>query len=82
MLVESYPADNIVTTFTVIPVEQGRQAEVTFTTEGPTRGGLAGVLERMMTVMLLKRIYRKELKLLAQVAAERANAVANAPASV
>jgi len=81
VLVETYPADNIVTTFTVIPVEQGHHAQVTFTTVGPTRGGLAGVVERMMIVMLLKRIYRKELKLLAQVAAERANATANAPAS-
>lgn len=81
VLVESYPADHIVTTFTVIPIEQGHYAQVTFTTEGPTRGGLAGAIERMMTVMLLKHIYRKELKLLTQVAEERAKAGANAPVS-
>lgn len=52
-----------VTTFTVRPDEEGTQ--VTFSTTLPVRGGVAGWVERLLTPMLLRRIYTRELVLLA-----------------
>ena len=71
VLVERYPDDDTVTTFTVDPDPANGGSRVTFETEGPARDGLAGALERWMTVALLRRIYREELARLAEYAAGR-----------
>jgi hypothetical protein len=71
VLVESNQPQGSVTTFTVDPVEGGQNAQVTFATELPARGGLSGLLERFLIKLMLPRIYRKELAQLAAVAEER-----------
>jgi hypothetical protein len=62
-----------VTTFTVKPVADGKQACVTFTTELPSRGLLAP-LERILSRLMLRKIYARELALLAILSEERARA--------
>ena len=75
----------VVTTFTVSPVNGGRSSEVRISTAGQTtRDGLLGSLERSLTQTYLKRIYKKELKLLAAFThqgeqAERASAERRGP---
>jgi len=57
-----------VTTFIVEPLSEGNRTGVTITTESVTRrsGGL-GSVERLLTKILLQRIYKAELKQLARV---------------
>jgi hypothetical protein len=58
------------TTFTVTPGANGG-TDVTFLTEATTsRGGLAGVLERLMSARFLKKLYAEELQLLSKRATE------------
>lgn len=62
----------VVTQFEVAPLDGGNRAAVTITTEGrTTRAGVLGSVERFMTEMYLRRIYRQELLLLAALATER-----------
>jgi hypothetical protein len=73
LLAETIPEDGIITTFDVVPVNQ-EHTQVTITTKGPTRRtGLLGGIERRMSEMFLKRVYKKELQLLNAVARERAH---------
>jgi hypothetical protein len=58
-------AGGAVTTFTVEPGEKERLSQVWIATKGKVRDGLPGSLERLMTKMFLRRIYDRELKLLA-----------------
>ena len=75
VLVETDLGDRgIVTTFTVSPAGEGA-SEVEFATDLPSRGGLAGRLERMFVRRYLRRVYAEELQLLA----ERAAATLEAP---
>ena len=62
---------NAVTTFTVTPVEQGQQAHVEIATTMKTSLGVQGVVERLLLPFLLPPVYRKELKLLEEVAQQR-----------
>ena len=57
-----------VTTFIVEPLSESSRTEVTITTDSATRrsGGL-GSVERLLTKMILQRIYKAELKQLARV---------------
>lgn len=71
VLVETNEPSGVVTTFLVEPREEGRHAEVTFRTDLPTRGGVFGPLERFLARWMLRRIYAKELALLAVVAEGR-----------
>ncbi len=61
-----------VTTFTVDPRSDGRQAYVTIATEMSGRMGILGALERWFVARLLRPVYVKELAQLAAVAAARA----------
>jgi hypothetical protein len=68
VLVESYPADDTVTTFTVEPVAGtalGARTRVSISTDLPVRGGPLGALERLVVSLFLKRLYAAEFKLLA-----------------
>jgi len=49
------------TTFTVEPAEQGKAASVTIQTRFRVRPGLLGSVERVVTVAMLRRIYKQEL---------------------
>ena len=64
VLVEAYPADGVVTTFTVDP--DGSGSRVTFESAW-TRGGLRGWVERLVAVPALRRLFVEELANLARV---------------
>jgi Polyketide cyclase / dehydrase and lipid transport len=53
------------TTFTVMPNPNGG-CDVTFLTEATSRGGIAGVIERFLSMRFLKKLYAEELERLAQ----------------
>ncbi len=53
------------TTFTFEPLAGGTQTHVTIATDTPVQAGLAGLIERLMTPLVLRRIYRQELQNLA-----------------
>lgn len=55
---------NVVTTFTVIPLEDNQQARVIISTTMNASPGLAGLVERILIPRINGRIYRKELRLL------------------
>ncbi|CAN5849949.1 hypothetical protein BH10CHL1_BH10CHL1_09460 [soil metagenome] len=65
------PEAGTVTTFTIDPIAQGEQAQVTIATELKSSGGIGGVIERFFTRMFLRRVYTQELKLLGEVAMRR-----------
>lgn len=60
------------TTFTVEPGDHGTDARVTIRTRFRVRPGVRGMIERVLTGMLLRRIYRKELVRLDEYARSRA----------
>ena len=60
------------TTFTVVPVEDGRKSRVIITTDIGTRGGLLGRLERFLVTRLLRPVYQREIEQLGAVASQRA----------
>ena len=62
---------NVMTTFTVDPVEQGQKSHVEITTTMNTNPGLRGLMERIIVPIINPQIYRKELKLLEAVAQKR-----------
>ena len=56
------------TTFTVEPLDGGSRSIVTIATDGKTqRGGALGVVERLITKMVMRRIYKTELDQIALV---------------
>jgi hypothetical protein len=62
---------NTITTFTVTPVEQDQKAHVEIVTTMNSNPGFQGLVERFLVPMLLLPVYRKELKLLEEVAQNR-----------
>ena len=75
VLVERDVEGRVVTTFTVDPAREGRESDVTITTEMTTRGGILGVLERAASKAFLERVYRDQLERLAAYAASGAGAL-------
>jgi hypothetical protein len=67
VLVETYPADGIVTTFTVEP-EGASASKVTITSTMPGRAGILGWLERAAMRRFLPRVFDAELARMEQVA--------------
>lgn len=65
---------NSATTFTVTPVNEGRQAHVEIATTLNSSRGFQGLLERLLVPLVQPPIYRKELKLLEEVAHKRGRA--------
>ncbi len=61
---------NLVTTFTVIPVGEGQKSLVKISTTLNASPGIKGFVERVV-VSFFPRIYRKELKILEAVAQKR-----------
>ena len=72
VLVETDLDTGTVTTFAVVPVEDGRKSRVNISTDIVTRGGLLGRVERLLVTRLLQPVYRRELEQLGAVAAGRA----------
>jgi hypothetical protein len=72
VLVETDLDTGTVTTFAVVPVEDGRKSRVNISTDILTRGGLLGRVERLLVTRLLQPVYRRELEQLGAVAAGRA----------
>lgn len=75
ILVERDVEGRSVTTFKVIPAREGRESDVTITTELTTRGGILGIVERLASKPFLQRVYRDELARLAAYAASGAGAL-------
>lgn len=57
-----------VTTFTINPGTAPADSKVTISTELPVHGGLVGSLEKALSTLVLRSIYKKELENLARVA--------------
>lgn len=69
VLVETYLDSNgMVTTFAVDPGTAPADSRVTISTELPVRSGVSGWIDRKVSTLLLRPIYRKELENLARVA--------------
>jgi hypothetical protein len=64
ILVETTP--DYVTTFTVTPVADGQQADVSIATEWQPARNLMGKLEQAMYPLVMKPMYNKELVLIAK----------------
>jgi Polyketide cyclase / dehydrase and lipid transport len=67
---------NVITSFTVIPVEQGQKSHVEISTMMNTSPGLKGFVERVVVSIFNPPIYRQELKLLESVAQKKETRVA------
>jgi uncharacterized protein YndB with AHSA1/START domain len=71
VLVESDPDGSNATTFTVDPADNGASTHLTISTELVARPGLYGVLERKLSGLMLRRVYRKEMDRLAEYVARQ-----------
>ena len=65
LLVESYPAERMVTTFRVDPEPGGGASRVTISTTMPRRRGIVGWIEERIVRRLLVRVFAEELDLVA-----------------
>lgn len=65
LLTETDVEKKLVTSFTVTPAGNGEQSEVRIATEWEGRTGLSGMLERLGTPSIMRRIYSRELNQLA-----------------
>jgi hypothetical protein len=59
-----------ITTFTVEPHDNGKSSYVTFTTEIPSNSRLSKKIEFFFSKRILPAVYKKELQMLAEVAAK------------
>ena len=75
ILVERDVEGRSVTTFKVVPAREGRESDVTITTELTPSGGIRGIVERLASKVFLERVYREELARLAAYAASGAGAL-------
>jgi hypothetical protein len=64
VLSETAPASDMTTTFTVTP-QGDQQASVVIATTWPQKPGLGGIIDKLTTPLIMRRIYRKELQQLA-----------------
>ena len=69
---------NIITTFSVTPVENDQKSHVEIDTTMNTSPGLAGIVERIVVPIINPRLYIKELKLLEAVAQKKGNSLVEA----
>jgi hypothetical protein len=62
---------NVMTTFTVTPVEHEQKSHVEISTMMDTSPGFKGFMERIIVPIINPQVYRKELRLLEAVAQKR-----------
>jgi uncharacterized protein YndB with AHSA1/START domain len=67
VLVEEDKSAGVITTFTLDPVNGGKQTRVTIATKAKTSPGLRGMIEKLMNPPTARKIYREELRQLAEV---------------
>ena len=80
VLVETYlEPEGTVTTFTIDPGTAPADSRVTISTELPMRNEILGFIEKLLTTLLLRRIYVQELANLARVATGPFGASAELP---
>ena len=65
VLMETDPDAGVVTKFIVEPVSGGQQSRVTISSDSRRSAGFAGLMERLMNPPITRRIYRQELRQLA-----------------
>jgi len=68
ILVEEDESAGVATTFTLDPLDGGEKTRVTIATTARTSPGLRGLVEKLVTPTVMRRIYRQELAQLAAVA--------------
>jgi hypothetical protein len=71
VLRESNPDGSDATTFTVTPGATADSTHLTIETEIASRPGFAGAIESLLSPLLLRRIYRKEIVLIGEYLARR-----------
>jgi hypothetical protein len=71
LMVETDEGAGVVTSFKIEPLEGGARSRVTISTDAKTSPGFAGFMERLLNPPITGRIYREELKQLADVARRR-----------
>ncbi|HEX6287792.1 MAG TPA: SRPBCC family protein [Herpetosiphonaceae bacterium] len=77
VLVETDIETDLTTTFTVTPVGDADYARVQIATDWESAPGIGGAIEKLVTPLVMRRIYRTELgQLAAYVASKRRAAVA------
>lgn len=62
LLMEDDRQAGVTTTFKVAPGPQSRQTEVTIATEWNAQPGIGGLVEKLITPMIMRRMYREELQ--------------------
>jgi len=63
VLMESDLDSDLVTTFTVRPTGDPQRSRVTIATGWSAKGGIAGLLDRLVMSPLMRMVFRKELQL-------------------
>ena len=66
VLLEEDKAAGVRTIFTVEPRKDGQASQVTISTQARTSPGLRGLVEKLITPPISRKIYREELELVAQ----------------
>jgi hypothetical protein len=65
VMVEADEAVGVVTTFTVEPLDEGARSKVTIATDSRPAPGFAGLMEKLLSPVVTRRIFAKELEQLA-----------------
>ena len=66
LLMEDDPKAGVTTTFRVVPASQSQQTKVTIATDWQAQAGIGGLVEKLVTPPVMRRIFRQELKNLAE----------------
>jgi len=66
VLVETDAEAGVTTSFTVDPIGDGNQSQVTIATDIRLSPGVRGIFERLFNPWIIHRIYKQELELLAE----------------
>jgi hypothetical protein len=66
VLAETDLETGLVTTFSVTPAADGRRTQLRIASRWESRSGLAGLLERLTSPAVMRRIYRSELRQIAE----------------
>ena len=74
ILVERDQSAGVLTTFTVDPVEDGKRSLVTIATQAKASPGLRGWIEKLVNPLIIRRIYKEELRQLADHARKKSGA--------
>ena len=75
LLVESDLNTDLVTTFRFEPLDGGARTKVTITTDVSASPGFTGFMEKLFQPSIIRRIYKKELRQLADYALSQSAAV-------